>query len=124
MRAKKTAGQPIREAKMAARPEVTVSVTGPEPVCDAAATLLKAVFAHLGVVLFDVKMERGKPAPANPAPKAEKPKLPAGRPVTKAEVRQRKAWRKKGASYGEIARRAGRPRSVVTAHVQKEDTKA
>lgn len=114
------------ETKVTLEPAVTVQITWPKAVCDAAVLLMREVFATLGYrTTGAVERTPLAPAPAKaPVPKAEKSKKAAGRPVTKAEVRQWKAWRKKGASYGEIARRAGRPRSVVTAHVQKEATKA
>lgn len=114
------------ETKVTLEPAVTVQITGPKAVCDAAVLLMREVFAALGYrTTGAVERTPLAPAPANtPAPKAEKPKKPTGRPVTKAEIRQWKAWRKKGASFGEIARRAGRPRSVVTKHVQARDTGA
>ena len=121
MKAKKKATKKTVGAKTAtaAKPEVMVSVTGPAHVCDAAVMLLRAVFAHLGYRMGDIRTECGE---IRPAKRNAAPKHPAGRPVKKSEIRQWKSWRKKGASFGEIARRAGRPRSVVTKYVQATDT--
>ena len=115
MKAKKEKKVPAKKAVQTKIPgEVEVRIIGPNHVCKAACMLLKQVFEAIGYRMGDIKDE---PLPLPKAPRPEvmrKEKRPAGRPVKKSEIRQWQSWRKKGASFTEIARRAGRPRSVVT----------
>ena len=117
---KAPAKKPAEETMQAKIPgEVEVRIIGPSHVCKAACILLKQVFSAIGYRMGDIKDEPlPRPKAPKPAKAAPAEKKPAGRPVKKSEIRQWQSWRKKGASYSEIARRSGRPRSVVTKYAK------